>query len=310
MLHMMSSGVRNLQPHTFLFMESKIQMKRVTVEERLMEHSFHVIFSICSNIDIKQCSIKPMCSASVSTEDNVNLTLDASIFIDVFSAITVSGKNTYGSLKGCIINYTVGSEVKVRNNSELVTLDSCIISNTKQQGLIVYNDAKRVTIMGCLFETNNIEKTVNQGAIQLRGCKAKIQGTVFKNHKAGGTVIEDGNGESFKLTITSCFTGILVQAGVLIKEYDISHCLVGINICEIISDPVVLESNSVTKFFFEVGRLATSPWPVVKGQVKHQILEMNTDDAMKESYFKSKRKARAKTTSKGNETTYDLLMTF
>ena len=138
----MSSGVRNLQPHTFLFMESKIQMKRITVEERLMEHSFHVIFSICSNIDIKQCSIKSMCSASASTEDNVNLTLDASIFIDVFSAITVSGKNTYGSLKGCIINYTVGSEVKVRNNSELVTLDSCIISNTKQQGLIVYTMPK------------------------------------------------------------------------------------------------------------------------------------------------------------------------
>ena len=298
-MFIMMNGVRGLQPHTFVFVESKIQMKRVTVEERLMKHSFHAVFSICSNIDIKQCSIRSVCSASVSTRDNVNLTVDASIFIDTYSAVMVAGKNTYGSIKSCVINKTVGSGVEVRENAKLVTLDSCKISNTKQQGLIVYNGAKKVKITGCLFETNNIEKRVNQGAIQLRGCKAKIQGAVLKNQKAGGIVIEGGNGEFSKLTITNCFTGILVQAGVLIKECDISHCLAGINICEVISDPVVLESNSITKCITQVRRCATSPWPVVKGQVKHQILEMDIDDAITGSYFKSKRKARAKTVSKG-----------
>ena len=299
MLDMMLKGVGSLQPHTFLFVESKIQMKRVTVEERLMVHSIHAVFSKFSNIDIKQCSIRSRCSASVATGDNVNLTVDASIFVGAFSAVMVAGKNTYGSLKSCIINNTVGSGVEVRNNANLVTLDSCKISNTKQQGLLVYNDAKEVAITSCIFETNNIENTISEGAIQLKNCKAKIQDTVLKNQKAGGIVIEDGNGEFFNLTITNCSTGILVQAGVLIKECDISHCLTGITICEIISDPVVLESNSITECLCEVGRLATSPRPVVIGQVKHQIIEMNTDDAMTGYYFKSQRKARGKTVSKG-----------
>ena len=299
MYHTKPSGIRNLQPHTFVFEGSKIQMKRVTVEERLLEHSFHAVFGISSDIDIKQCSIRSMCSASVSTGDNVKLTVDASIFIDVFSAVMVAGKNSDGCLKNCVINKTVGSGVEVRNNAKLVTLDSRKISNTKQQGLMVYNGAKRVKITGCLFETNNIEKTVNQGAIQLNSCKAKIEGTVIKNQNAGGIVIEGGNGEFFKLTFTNCFIAILVQAGVLIKECDISHCVAGINICEVISDPVVLESNSITKCLSEVVRLATSPWPVVKGQVKPQILEIDRDDAITGCHFKSKRKARAKTASRG-----------
>ena len=296
---MMLNGVVCLQLHTFLFVQSEIQMKRVTVEERLMVHSIHAVFSKFSNIDIKQCSIRSRCSASVATGDNVHLTVDASIFVDVYSAVIVAGKNTYGSLKSCVINKTVGSGVEVRNNANLVTLDSCKISNTKQQGLMVYNGAKRVKITGCLFETNNIEKTVNQGAIQLNSCKAKIEGTVIKNQNAGGIVIEGGNGEFFKLTFTNCFIAILVQAGVLIKECDISHCVAGINICEVISDPVVLESNSITKCLSEVVRLATSPWPVVKGQVKPQILEIDRDDAITGCHFKSKRKARAKTASRG-----------
>ena len=97
---------------------------------------------------------------------NVKLTGNASIFVDVVSAVMVAGKNASWNLKSFMINNTVGNRVAVRNNAKLVKLGSCKISNTKQQSLLVYNNAKRAEVTSCLFETNNIENTVNEGAIQ------------------------------------------------------------------------------------------------------------------------------------------------
>ena len=293
------SGLPRIETRTFAFEQSEVQMKRLTVEECVMFHEIPAVYGVSSNMDIDQCSVRSICSVSVATGHDVKLTVSASVFVDVYGAVMVAGKNTSGTLKNCIINNAVGIGVEVRDNAKLITLDSCMITNTKQQGLVVYNNAKRVKVLGCVFEANNIEKTINEGAIQLKSCKAKIQDTVIKNQKGSGIVIEDGSGEFFKLSITNCFSGILVQAGVLVKECNISGCKFGIKICEIISDPVVLESNAITECFYDVGRLPTSPWPEVKGQAKHRIEEINTNDVMTGFNLKNRRKARSKKAPKG-----------
>ena len=248
------SGVPILETRTFSFKQSEVRMKRLTVEECVILHGIPAVYGVSSNIDIDQCSVRSKCSVSVATGHGVKLTVTASIFVDVYGAVMVAGRNTSGTLKNCLINNAVGIGVEVRDQAKSVKLDSCTITNTKQQGLVVYNDAKKANVLGCVFEANNIEKTINEGAIQLKSCMVKIQDTVIKNQKGSGIVIEDGNGEFFKLTVDKCFSGILVQAGVLIKECSISGCKFGINICEIISDPVVLESNAITECFYDVGR--------------------------------------------------------
>lgn len=78
-------------------------MKRATMEERLMVHRNHAVFRICNNIDIKQYSVRLMCSVSVATGGNLILIVDASVLVDVFSAVMIAGKNAYGSLKSYII---------------------------------------------------------------------------------------------------------------------------------------------------------------------------------------------------------------
>ena len=177
----------------------------------------------------------------------------------------------------------------------MVKLDSCKISNTKKQGLVVCNDAKRADVTNCLFEKNNIANTVDEGAIQLRNCIAKITDTVIKNQKARGIVIECGSGEFSNLTIMNCSTAILLQAGVLIKECNISRCLCGVFICPAMSDKVVLESNSITECKREVSRSPESPWPILKGNSKHILDESGLNDAMVGRLSKLKRKDMIKT---------------
>ena len=292
------SGLPTFETRTFAFKQSKIQMKRLTVEECFMIHGIPAVYGVSSNTDMDQCSVRSTFSVSVATGHDVELTVSASRFVDVYGAVMVAGKNTSGTLKNCIINNAVGIGVEVRDNAKLVKLDSCTITNTQQPGLVVYNNAKRAKVTGCVFEANNIEKTINEGAIQLKSCKAKIQDTVIKNQKGSGIVIEDGNGEFLKLTVTNCFYGILVQAGVLVKECNISGCQLGINICEIISDSVVLESNAITECFY-VGRLPKSPIPVVKGQANHRIEEIYMDDVMAGFNLKHRKKPRSKKYPKG-----------
>ena len=106
-------------------------MKRATMEERLMVHRNHAVFRICNNIDIKQYSVRSMCSVSVATGGNLILIVDASVLVDVFSAVIIAGKNACGSLKSYINNKTVGNGIEERINAKLVTLDSSNISNTK-----------------------------------------------------------------------------------------------------------------------------------------------------------------------------------
>ena len=283
---------------TFLFYESEIQMKRVTVEDLITIQPIHAVAGADSNIDINQCSLRSMCSASVSTGENSKLSINASIFVDVFGAVIVAGKNTTASLKDCIIDNTVGIGVEVRDNAKSIKLDSCKISNTKRQGLVVCNSAKRAKVIKCLFEVNNIESTINEGAIQLKNCRAKIEDTVIKKQKAAGIVVENGSGKFLNLTIMNCFTAILVQTGVLIKECNISCCITGISICEVISDPVVLEFNSITKCLNEVVRHRKSPLSIVESKSNHQILEFNPSDAMERSFIKDIRKSRKKNASK------------
>ena len=288
------SGLPRSDKITFAFDQSKIQMKRLTVEECVMYSGTPAIYGLSSNIDIDQCSVRSICSVSVATGHDVNLTINASTFVDVYGAVMVAGKNTSGTLKNCIINNTVGIGVEVRDNAKLVELDSCTVTNTKQSGLNVYNGAKRAKVLRCVFEANNIEKTIHEGAIQLKSCKAKIQETVIKNQKGSGIVIEDGKGTFLKLTITKCYFGILVQAGVVVKECNISGCQFGIKICEIISDPVVLESNAITECFYDVGRLPRSPKPAVKGQANYRIEEIYTNDVLAGCNLIYRRKLRSK----------------
>ena len=293
------SGVPILETRTFSLKRSEVRMKRLTVEECVILHGIPAVYGVSSNIDIDQCSVRSKCSVSVATGHGVKLTVTASIFVDVYGAVMVAGRNTSGTLKNCLINSAVGIGVEVRDQAKSVKLDSCTITNTKQQGLVVYNDAKKANVLGCVFEANNIEKTINEGAIQLKSCMVKIQDTVIKNQKGSGIVIEDGNGEFFKLTVDKCFSGILVQAGVLIKECSISGCKFGINICEIISDPVVLESNAITECFYDVGRHPKSPIPLVTGQVNHRIEEIYMNDVMVGRNLKHRRKPRSKKYPKG-----------
>ena len=293
------SGFPNLETRTFSFKQSEIRMKRLTVEECVMHHGIPAVYGVSSNIDIDQCSVRSKCSVSVATGHGVKLTVTASIFVDVYGAVMVAGKNTSGTLKNCLINKAVGIGVEVRDNAKSVKLYSCTITNTKQQGLVVYNDAKKANVLGCVFEANNSEKTINEGAIQLKSCMVKIQDTVIKNQNGSGIVIEDGNGEFFKLTVAKCFSGILVQAGVSIKECNISGCMFGINICEIISDPVVLESNAITECFYDVGRHPKSPIPLVTGQANHRIEKIYMNDVMVGRNLKHRRKPRSKKYPKG-----------
>ena len=288
-----------IHTNTFSFNKSEIHMKRVTVEELIIHHPIHAVGSEDTNVNINQCSVKSKFSASISTGDNCILSINASIFIDVFGAVLVAGKNTTASLKHCIINNTVGIGVEARDKAKLVELDSCKISNTKRQGLVVYNGAKRAKVTNCLFEVNNIEKSVHEGAIQLRNCIAKIVDTVIEKQKGGGVVIENGSGKFLKLTIMNCFTALLVQAGVLIKECNVSQCVNGIMICEVISDPIVLESNLITECVSEVARLPKSPWPIVKGESKHQIEEVDLNDIMFGYFCKAQKKATSKNVLKG-----------
>ena len=293
------SGFPNLETRTFSFKQSEIRMKRLTVEECVIHHGIPAVYGVSSNIDIDQCSVRSKCSVSVATGHGVKLTVTASIFVDVYGAVMVAGKNTSGTLKNCLINKAVGLGVEVRDNAKSVKLYSCTITNTKQQGLVVYNDAKKANVLGCVFEANNSEKTINEGAIQLKSCMVKIQDTVIKNQNGSGIVIEDGNGEFFKLTVAKCFSGILVQAGVSIKECNISGCMFGINICEIISDPVVLESNAITECFYDVGRHPKSPIPLVTGQANHRIEKIYMNDVMVGRNLKHRRKPRSKKYPKG-----------
>ena len=289
-----------IHTNTFSFNKSEIHMKRVTVEELITDHPIHAMGSEDTNVNINQCSIKSNFSASISTGDNCTLSINASIFNDVFGAVLVRGKNTTASLKNCIINDTKGIGVEAKDNAKLVELDSCKISNTTRQGLVVYNKAKRAKVSNCLFELNNIKKSVYEGAIQLRNCKAKIADTVIEKQKGkGGIVIENGSGNFLNLTIMNCFTGILVQAGVSIKECNVSHCVHGIMIREVISDSVVLESNLITECASEVVRLPKSPWPIVKGESKHQIEEADLNDIMLGSFCKAQKKATSKNASNG-----------
>ena len=242
------------------------------------------------------CSIRSICSASVSTTHNTKLSINASIFVNTYGAVILADKNTTASLKDCIIDNTVGAGAEVRRSAKMVKLDSCKISNTKKQGLVVCDNAKRVAVTNCLSEKNNIDNTVNEGAIQLRNCKAKITDLVIKNQKAGGIVIEEGgSGEFSQLTIMNCFTAILVPAGVLIKECHISRCLRGVFICPAISNDVVLESNSITECKREVSRSPESPWPIHKGNSKHLFDESRLNDAMAGLLSKLERKDRIKT---------------
>ena len=293
-------GNKAVHTNTFSFNKSEIHMQRITVEELITDHPVHAVGSKDTNVNISQCSVKSNFSASISTGDNCILRINASIFNDVFGAVRVAGKNTTASLKNCIINDTVRIGVEARDNAKLVELDSCQISNTKRQGLVVYNGAKRAKVTKCHFELNNIEKSVYEGAIQLRDCKAKIADTAIEKQKEkGGIVIENGSGNFLNLTIMNCFTGILVQAGVSIKECSVSHCEHGIMIREVISDSVVLESNLITKCVSEVLRLPKSPWPIVKGKSKPRIKEVDLNDIMLGSFCKAQKKARSKNASKG-----------
>ena len=287
-----------VQASTFSFNKSQIHMNRVTVEELIIAHPVQAVRSKDTNININQCSIKSKCSASVSTEGNCILSINSSIFIDVFGAVLVAGKNTTASLKHCIINNTEGIGVEARDNAKL-ELDSCKISNTKRQGLFVNNSAKRAKVTNCLFELNNIGKSIHEGAIQLRNCKAKIADTVIKKQKGGGIVIENGRGKFLELTIMNCVTAILVQAGVSIEACNVSHCVNGIVIGEVISDSVVLESNLITECASEVVRLPNSPRPTVKGESKHRIEEVDLSDIMLGTFCKAYKKAASKNASKG-----------
>ena len=291
-------GNKTIHTNTFSFNKSEIHMKRVTVEELIIHHPIHAVGSKDTNVNINQCSVKSNFSASISTGDNCILSISASIFNDVFGAVLVAGRNTTASLKNCIINNTVGCGVEATDDAKLVDLDSCKISNTKKQGLFVYNSARRAKVTNCLFELNNIEKSVHEGAIQLRDCKAKIADTVIKKQNGGGIVFENGSGKFLKLTIMNCFTAILVQAGVSIKECNVSHCVHGIRICEVISDSVVLESNLITECESDVVRYPKSPWPIVKGESKHRIEEVDLNDSIIGSFCKAQKKARSKNASK------------
>ena len=276
-----SGNNQPIKQETFYFYNSDIQMKCVTLEDLIMCHPIHSVVSVGSNLDMSQSSIRSVCSASVSATHNKKLSISASIFRRTYGAVILGDKNTTGSLKDCIIDNTDGTGVEVRLNANLVKLDSYKISNTKRQGLFVGNGAKRADVTNCLFENNNIDNTVNEGAIQLRNCKAKITDTVIKNQKAGGIVIEEtGSGEFSNLTIMNCSTAILLQAGVLIKECNISRCLCGVFICPAMSDKVVLESNSITECKREVSRSPESPWPILKGNSKHILDESGLNDAM------------------------------
>ena len=296
--HVKTSSGNPFHLVTFSFYESEIQMKRVTVEELIMSHPIHAVANVGSSIDINQCSIRSMCSASVFTGENSKLSINGSIFVDVFGAVIVAGKNATASLKDCIINNTVGIAVEVRDNAKSIKLDSCKISNTKRQGLVVRDSVKRANVTKCLFEVNNIELTINEGAIQMGNCKAKIEDTIIKKQKAAGIVIENGSGKFSKLTIMNCCTAILVQAGVFIKECNISCCMIGISICQVISDPVVLESNSITECSFEVLRYPKSPMPIIEGKSNHRITEFGLNDVMAGSLMNDYRKARRKKVSK------------
>ena len=224
---------------------------------------------------------------------------NSSIFIDVFGAVLVAGKNSTASLKHCIISNTEGIGVEAKDNAKLVELDSCKISNTKRQGLFVYNSAKKAKVTNCLFELNNIGKSINDVAIQLRNCKAKIADTVIKKQTGGGIVIENGSGKFLKLTIMNCFTAILVQAGVSIEACSVSHCKTGIVICKVISDSVVLESNLITECVNEVVRHPNSPRPIVKGESKHKIKEVDLSNIMLGTFCKAYKKAASTNASKG-----------
>ena len=161
------------------------------------------------------------------------------------------------------------------------------------------NSAKRAKVTNCLFELNNIGKSIHEGAVQLRNCKAKIADTVIKKQKGGGIVIENGRGKFLELTIMNCVTAILVQAGVSIEACNVSHCLNGIVIGEVISDSVVLESNLITECASEVVRLPNSPRPTVKGESKHRIEEVDLSDIMLGTFCKAYKKAASKNASKG-----------
>ena len=116
-----------------------------------------------------------MCSASAAASENSNLSINASIFFDVYGAVIIAGKKTTASLKDCIINNSVGAGVEVRGNAKLVKLDSCKISSTKMQGLAVYNGVKKANITNCFSEKNNIDNTVNEGVYNYVIVKPKSQ---------------------------------------------------------------------------------------------------------------------------------------
>ena len=273
---------------TFSFRNCEVSMRRITVEELVKHHPIHAISVTGGRLSLDECSVRSRCSASVCVTSTANI--NACRFVNCYSAVVLCRKSSTATLKHCFISNTDGIAVESREDAESISLESCTVNKSKKQGLAVYNGAKKVLVNKCVFKANNTGSSSNEGAIQLKNCNARIRNTVIKNQKAVGVVIEDGYGEFFKVKIEECLTGLLVQSGVLIKGCSISHCRSGICICESISAPVVLDSNTITKCRVEVGRMKNSPEPVLRGSTVPNIITVNADKAFSGFIIKGKMK--------------------
>ena len=272
---------------TFSFRNCEVSMRRITVEELVKQNRIHAISITGGKLSLDECSVRSICSASVCITSTANM--NTCRFVNCYSAVVLCRKNSIATLRHCFISNTDGIAVESREGAESISLESCTVSKSKKQGLAVYNGAKKVLVNKCVFKANNTGSSSIEGAIQLKNCDARIRDTVIKNQKAFGVVIEDGYGEFFKVKIEECLTGFLVQAGVLIKGCTICHCRSAICICESISAPIVLESNTITKCRVEVGRMKNSPEPVLKGPTVPNIT-INADKTLSGFIIKGKTK--------------------
>ena len=274
------SGQRVFQSCTFYVQQdSKVWFSRISIREIIKQHPIHCVCIVESHVNLNQCSVHSICSASISSVDS-NVTMKSCRSVGSFGALLTGGPTAVSKVENCYIRGTVGMAIEVRENSRLIELTNSTIVQCSKQGLAVGSGSKKAIVKGCLFEGNCIKLTSNEGAIQLRCCDfAYISETEFKEHKGIGIVIEGGSGKFENIKVSKCFNGFLVQAPVNISSCSLSSCMIGVNICQHISGDVILTNNSIKKCQYEIARLIDSPNPIFRGSNKHKVFVLNINHA-------------------------------
>ena len=264
----------------YVICDCKIWFSRVSVREIIMLHPINCIYVVDSELNMNQCSVNSICSASICNKDS-NIVLKSCRSVGSYGFLLSGGAASVNKLENCYVRETNGMAIEIRADSRLIELLNSTIVKCCGQGLSVGSGSKKAVVKGCVFE-GNCSKSSNlyNGAIQLKCCEnVFISNTEFKEHKSVAIVIEGGFGIFENIKVSKCVNGFLVQAPVNISSCSISECLIGVSICEHIAGDVIFTNNNIEKCIQGIAKLNGSPDPIFRGSKQHRISVLNLHNA-------------------------------